>query len=125
MRSLRTDLGVSAAWTVSDWELLRDQDSYSYISKTFGTFFIKNSWAWRIPSAIQGLPALLQLFLIWFVPESPRWLISKGREAEARRMLGYWHGNGDEYAFKFTLYSDPCSLGLKDNIPSLNSKLMK
>ncbi|KIJ36376.1 hypothetical protein M422DRAFT_261333 [Sphaerobolus stellatus SS14] len=63
---------------------------------TFGTFFIKNSWAWRIPSAVQGFPALLQICLIWFVPESPRWLINKGRDAEARRMLGYWHGFGDE-----------------------------
>ncbi|KIJ51839.1 hypothetical protein M422DRAFT_244216 [Sphaerobolus stellatus SS14] len=63
---------------------------------TFGTFFIKNSWAWRIPSAIQGFPALLQVLLIWFVPQSPRWLINKGREDEARKMLGYWHGFGDE-----------------------------
>ncbi|KAF8591257.1 general substrate transporter [Ramaria rubella] len=63
---------------------------------TFGTFFIKNSWSWRIPSAVQALPSVLQVFLIWFVPESPRWLISKGREEEARRVLGYYHGNGNE-----------------------------
>ncbi|KAF8591256.1 hexose transporter [Ramaria rubella] len=63
---------------------------------TFGTFFINNSWSWRIPSAIQALPSVLQVFLIWFVPESPRWLISKGREEEARNILGYWHGNGND-----------------------------
>ena len=46
---------------------------------TFGTFHIPNSWSWRIPSALQGLPSVLQVFMIWFVPESPRWLMSKGR----------------------------------------------
>ncbi|KAF8591277.1 hexose transporter [Ramaria rubella] len=63
---------------------------------TFGTFFINNSWSWRIPSALQALPSVLQVLLMWFVPESPRWLISKGREREARRILGYYHGNGNE-----------------------------
>lgn len=63
---------------------------------TLGTFHINNTWSWRIPSALQALPSVIQIVLIWFAPESPRWLISKGREVEARRILGYYHGNGDE-----------------------------
>jgi len=64
---------------------------------TFGTFRIANSsWAWRIPSALQGIPSFLQVFLIWFVPESPRWLVSKGREAQALKILAYYHANGNE-----------------------------
>lgn len=47
--------------------------------QTFGTFHIHTSWSWRIPSAIQGFPSVIQLIFIWFVPESPRWLVSKGR----------------------------------------------
>jgi len=74
---------------------LRLVDSYSAAWTTFGTFFIKNSWAWRIPSAVQALPSVLQIFLIWFVPESPRWLISKGREEEGRRILAHYHARGD------------------------------
>ncbi|KAF8953989.1 general substrate transporter [Flammula alnicola] len=62
---------------------------------TFGTFRIPNNWAWRIPSAIQGLPSVIQIFLIWFVPESPRWLVSKGRENEALNTLAYYHANGN------------------------------
>ncbi|KAF8149400.1 general substrate transporter [Crassisporium funariophilum] len=62
---------------------------------TFGTFSLNNSWAWRIPSALQGLPSVMQIFLIWFVPESPRWLVSKGREAEALKTLAYYHANGN------------------------------
>lgn len=63
---------------------------------TFGTFHINNSWSWRIPSALQGLPSLIQVFLLWFIPESPRWLISKGRDAEALKILAYYHANGNE-----------------------------
>jgi len=63
---------------------------------TFGTFKINNSWSWRIPSILQGLPSVLQICLIWFVPESPRWLINKGRDAEALRILAYYHADGDE-----------------------------
>ncbi|KAF8527615.1 general substrate transporter [Hysterangium stoloniferum] len=62
---------------------------------TFGTFFIKNSWSWRIPSALQALPSVLQILLIWFAPESPRWLISKDRDAEAREILAYYHARGN------------------------------
>jgi sugar porter (SP) family MFS transporter len=62
---------------------------------TFGTFRIPNTWSWRIPSLMQGLPALIQMIGIWFVPESPRWLINKGRDEEALRILAKWHCNGD------------------------------
>ncbi|KIJ60061.1 hypothetical protein HYDPIDRAFT_161558 [Hydnomerulius pinastri MD-312] len=63
---------------------------------TYGTFSVPTSWAWRIPSALQGLPSVIQICLVWFVPESPRWLVSKGREAQALRILAYYHANGNE-----------------------------
>ncbi|KAL1837584.1 hypothetical protein VTJ49DRAFT_3625 [Mycothermus thermophilus] len=63
---------------------------------TYGTQFIQNSWSWRIPSLLQAFPAIIQITLIWFVPESPRWLIAKGRGAEAREFLIKYHANGDE-----------------------------
>ncbi|KZT56004.1 general substrate transporter [Calocera cornea HHB12733] len=63
---------------------------------TFGTFRIPNQWAWRIPSILQGLPSVLQVCLIWFCPESPRWLVSKGKEEKALKILAYYHGRGNE-----------------------------
>lgn len=42
---------------------------------TLGTYAIPNNWAWRIPSLLQILPSLLQLTFIWFIPESPRYVL--------------------------------------------------
>ncbi|KAG6847158.1 hypothetical protein C0991_002290, partial [Blastosporella zonata] len=63
---------------------------------TFGTFKINSTWAWRVPSALQALPSVLQVCLIWFCPESPRWMVSKGKDAEALKTLAYYHADGNE-----------------------------
>ncbi|KXJ87554.1 lactose permease [Microdochium bolleyi] len=63
---------------------------------TYGTLRIPSTWSWRIPSLLQGAIPAFQLALFWFVPESPRWLVAKGREAEARVILTKWHSAGDE-----------------------------
>ncbi|KAH6711691.1 MFS transporter [Leptodontidium sp. MPI-SDFR-AT-0119] len=62
---------------------------------TLGTYSIPNDWSWRIPSMLQAAPSLLQLTFIWWVPESPRWLISKDRDAKAFEILVKYHGEGD------------------------------
>jgi SP family arabinose:H+ symporter-like MFS transporter len=44
-----------------------------------------NGWRWMLGAEVA--PALLLLVLLFFVPESPRWLIGVGRDDEARRVL--------------------------------------
>ncbi|QRW22703.1 Sugar (and other) transporter [Rhizoctonia solani] len=58
---------------------------------TLGTFRIDGAASWRIPSAMMGLVPVLQMIIIWFLPESPRWLIAHGREEEAVRVLAKYH----------------------------------
>ncbi|KAK0943803.1 hypothetical protein LTR29_004567, partial [Friedmanniomyces endolithicus] len=62
---------------------------------TLGTFSRPDDWSWRIPSLLQMLPSLLQLTFIWFVPESPRWLVSRDRSDEAFDILVKYHAEGD------------------------------
>ncbi|KAJ7469437.1 hexose transporter [Mycena latifolia] len=63
---------------------------------TFGTFKINNTWAWRVPSLLQAIPSVLQVIFVLFAPESPPYLVSKGREAEALKTLAYYHADGNE-----------------------------
>lgn len=61
----------------------------------WGTSQADNEWSWRSITLLQGLPSVIQLAFIFWVPESPRWLISKERYEEALDMLAYYHANGD------------------------------
>ncbi|KAI0380844.1 general substrate transporter [Hypomontagnella monticulosa] len=52
-----------------------------------GLSFVESSVAWRFPLAFQIVFCLFILAFIWNLPESPRWLILKNREDEAREVL--------------------------------------
>lgn len=62
---------------------------------TYGTARINNNYSWRIPVIVQVAPSAIQIFFIFFVPESPRWLISKGKEQQALQVLAKVHANGN------------------------------
>ncbi|KAF2192874.1 MFS transporter [Zopfia rhizophila CBS 207.26] len=62
---------------------------------TFGTNHIAGQWSWRVPSIVQALPSLLQISCVWFVPESPRWYISKGKPERALQILAHVHAEGN------------------------------
>lgn len=58
---------------------------------TFGTQDISSSWAWRLPSLLQMAYPVLQLVFLWWVPESPRFLVAKGKRKEATALLQRIH----------------------------------
>ncbi|KAJ9151594.1 General substrate transporter [Coniochaeta hoffmannii] len=62
---------------------------------TFGTQTIPSNWSWRIPSLLQMAPSLLQVCFVFFLPESPRFLISKDKHDEAYAILVKYHAEGD------------------------------
>jgi sugar porter (SP) family MFS transporter len=64
---------------------------------TYGTARgFTSSWSWRLPSALQAVSSIFQLSLVYFTPESPRWLAHNNRREEARQILREYHGDGEE-----------------------------
>ncbi|KAK5688048.1 hypothetical protein LTS10_000026 [Elasticomyces elasticus] len=47
----------------------------------------ENNSGWQIATALQALPAVIILCLVFFTPNSPRWLITKDRHEEAHKAL--------------------------------------
>ncbi|KAH6685723.1 lactose permease, partial [Plectosphaerella plurivora] len=63
---------------------------------TYGTnLHLTTSWAWRIPTLLQAAMPAIVMSGVLFLPESPRWLISKDRTEEALAVLTKYHGEGD------------------------------
>ena len=60
---------------------------------------MQSQWSWKTPSLLQAFPSVIQLFLIWLVPESPRFQIVKDRHEKAKKTLERFHGpsSGSEF----------------------------
>ncbi|WP_246201398.1 sugar porter family MFS transporter [Budvicia diplopodorum] len=56
------------------------------------------NYSWRFMLGAMAVPGCLFMILAFFLPESPRWLINKNREAEADDILKYV--NGKDYDSK-------------------------
>jgi len=65
-----------------------------------GTEYILNSWngqyGWRWMFGAETVPAFLFFLLMFFVPESPRWLVKYGRDKPAAKILS--RVGGSQYA---------------------------
>lgn len=62
---------------------------------TFGTNFMSNDLAWQIPLIFQAFACVIVMGGVFFIPESPRFLMANGRTDEARDFLIKYHGVGD------------------------------
>ncbi|MCM4155478.1 sugar porter family MFS transporter [Gramella sp. AN32] len=53
----------------------------NYLLRDFGS----QPWRWMIGA--EAAPAIIYLILVFFIPKSPRWLYSKGKVTEAKKVL--------------------------------------
>lgn len=81
--------------------------------------------SYRIPLACLYIVPFLLFFVLFFVPESPRWLLHRGKEGEARRSLerlrGDIFGNSSLNGIDLNSYHENEDNRIDDNImaPSL------
>jgi sugar porter (SP) family MFS transporter len=55
-------------------------------------YWLAGSGNWRAMFAGALIPAVVLVIGLWFLPETPRWLLAAGREQEARAVLASTHG---------------------------------
>jgi len=64
---------------------------------------------WRIMFWSELVPAISFLILLFFIPNSPRWLIMKGRYADAKKVLARVTANDEELEKEFNEINDSIS----------------
>jgi SP family arabinose:H+ symporter-like MFS transporter len=82
LNQLNIVLGISVAF-FTNYLILQAANSDSDWVQTFGF----DQWNWRWMLGIEAIPALLYFICLSIVPESPRWLMMKGRVQEASVIL--------------------------------------
>lgn len=76
----------------------------------------ENAWRWML--GVEAIPAAIYTLLVFSIPRSPRWLLSRSRVAEAKKTLGIINPDLDADKLMQELTSD-------DNRPSRETIFMK
>lgn len=82
---LAITVGFLAAYLVN-FQILRSAETAVYASALMQKIWVTELWRGMLGAGT--LPAVLFLVVIFFIPESPRWLILRGRDLRARGVLG-------------------------------------
>jgi sugar porter (SP) family MFS transporter len=59
----------------------------AYLSNAVVAGLVQGDIAWRWKLGVTALPALVLLVLLFRIPDSPRWLVTKGRQTDAADVL--------------------------------------
>lgn len=83
---LAVTIGFLGAYLVNFQLLNFSESSFSFNSALFHKVFM--SEVWRGMLGFETFPAVIFFIIIFFIPESPRWLILKNKEHLAEKILG-------------------------------------
>ncbi|KAK8844527.1 hypothetical protein IAR55_006373 [Kwoniella newhampshirensis] len=62
---------------------------------TYGCNNINSNLSWQLPLILQAFACCIAMVGVFFIPESPRYLMANGREEEAMDFLVKYHGTGN------------------------------
>ena len=48
---------------------------------------VRTSYVWRVPTILQCIFLIPMIFIVWIIPETPRWLAARDRNDEALEVL--------------------------------------
>ena len=65
----------------------------AYLSNYLLSDIGENAWRWML--GVEAIPAVLYMLFALKLPKSPRWLLSQGKETEAREILKFIDENAD------------------------------
>lgn len=86
INQLNIVIGFAVAYFVGYYLLLASQSGTDFV-QMIG--LADHNWRWML--AVELVPAAIFLIALTFAPESPRWLMVKGREDEARKVISRFH----------------------------------
>jgi len=80
---LALTIGIVTAYFTNAYLSNHSGDNFASLSATK----ILSQEVWRAMLGLGALPALIFLFSLFLVPESPRWLLSRGQKGKAEKIL--------------------------------------
>jgi hypothetical protein len=94
---------------------------------------VDSTWSWRIPSLLQAAPSIAAIFVLMFLPESPRWLVYQDRNDEAIEVIASVSGTNRDDAEVQLQYreivdtlqyekSEGCTTGYRETIKNSGNR---
>jgi len=83
-----------------------------------GFYFDKSIAAWRGPLAVGCVPCVVLLVGLWWLPESPRFLLMKDRAEEAWKVMHQLHATSDIEYVQREMFQMQRQIELDRKLPS-------
>ncbi|KAH9754752.1 Sugar transporter ERD6-like 5 [Citrus sinensis] len=96
--------------------------AFHQLMNTFGcslAYFFGNVIPWRVLALIGVIPCVLQLIGLFFIPESPRWLVKIGKEKEFETTLQNLRGKGADISQEAAEIRDHIEISQKHSVARL------